>query len=250
MIILNIKLVISVLATSILFCGAITFASGTAPQGQVPQPEKVIKIEKPKTIFEGNIKNVARKALEAAEKIKFENNNSILSVTSNDGTISTYNLDNKEIQKWIVRNSIDLLNSGKDSPQDELLLKSVNSLIERQMYYKFAKNFYNVKFNPADIKKYITEQKEFFLNDENSGPFAKDLSDGLGITTDELFYDWEYDNFLKNYLWLQIKPQLEKENPIQEDELRQNYDNRLIEIFQKQLDDYFYGSKAKIVKIK
>jgi hypothetical protein len=203
--------------------------------------------ETPKSMTEIDIQSIAQEAVSKYQKLS---NHNEIEVTLDNKKKEKYNLkEDKELRKWIIRNRIDSKMAGVNLAGETLVKDSVNSMKKRNDAFKFAREKYDVKINPADVKKYIEDQMEFYENDDSMGPFFTKLTDGLGISKKEFYFEWEYDNFLNNYTWEKLRPAFEEKYPKKSDEDIMDYQDRIIKAYNNELNAYSSAKgKAKSVK--
>jgi len=246
------KIAIFIIASSLILGGAVTGGvkaeKDTMADGTEIAP--VLTQEDPKSILDTDIENIAKNGIKKYEEIS--NKNKQIKVELTNGTTEEYDLiSDKELRKWIIRTKIDSSMAGVELSETEVLNDSIKNMKKRNLTFKFAKENYNLKVNPGDVKKYISSEMEFYENDSKMEPFFTKLTSGLGIEKDEFYFEWEYDNFLNNFIWLQLRPKFEEKYPMKSNEDQMKYTDRLINAYNNELEAFIEKKgKVKTIKLK
>lgn len=242
-----------IIATSLVLGGIVTSGviKANAEKDKLADGTEIAAVlhqENPKSVADMDIQEIASNAISKYEDIS-KKNKKIKVELSND-LVEDYDLVNdKELRKWIIRTKIDSSMAGVELSDQGILNDSVKSMKKRNLAFKFAKENYNVKVNTADVKKYILEEMEFYENDPNMGPFFTKLTSGLGIEKKEFYLEWEYDNFLNNFMWLQLRQKFEEKYPADLNENQMDYTNKLIKAYNNELNA-FIDAKGKVKSVK
>ncbi|MFD1019609.1 hypothetical protein [Thalassobacillus hwangdonensis] len=145
----------------------------------------------------------------------------------------------KEMEKWMLRSYMDAKMVGAEEVSDEALVE--NALVaknQRENLLEYASQEFGVEVQPEDVRAFIDSQVEQIEKGEQELKFFKELSSSLGITLNEFYYEWEYDNFAMIYVSGEVFPILQERYGREEQEDGQEYQASLREIFIKGLDEF------------
>lgn len=145
-------------------------------------------------------------------------------------------LENDIEKKWVKRAVMQAKIDNRTIANKDILDEAINAMKKRQAWFDTAKEIYGVTVTEAELNSYIDSQYEEFKD----LPVITQVTDGLGISKKEFFYNFESDNFKKNLIWNKLKPYLMDKYPIYESE-KQNlleYNNRLVTMFNIEVDNF------------
>jgi hypothetical protein len=125
-----------------------------------------------------------------------------------DGVVTEadrYKVDEK-LKKWIIRTlGWEKLYYETDLTAEEVVQLSKKDMEEDRVWKEIAKNEYGITVTEEEIDNYIKE-----------GPDTSDLSQhlayaaALGLSLEELNHCFDRDIYIKNVIWLKLRPKLEK----------------------------------------
>lgn len=150
------------------------------------------------SIFEIDIYNIAKEAIKEYEYI-INNMNS-----------QTYKKNNSDLRKWIIRTYIDSSLTGQPLKGEKLLKSAEENLGRRTSMPKFAKKNYGVTVNQNEVYDKINRTMSLIERDGHS-QFFKRLSEGLGLSLTEFYFEWEYDNFERQLIGEKVYPIIEQD---------------------------------------
>ncbi|MDP5274050.1 hypothetical protein [Chengkuizengella axinellae] len=141
------------------------------------------------------------------------------------------------INKWIERLVINRVmsdNTDYINPIEILQSATTNAL-------RYESILIIAELNNVDMEKglfnYLESYKEEMLSIEDTRKITGILIEGLGLEDkNELFFEYDVDHYTKNYIWLQLRPKYEKENPKKNDETVVDYNDHILNLYNEDIN--------------
>jgi cell division protein FtsL len=134
-----------------------------------------------------------------------------------------YKVDEK-LKKWIIRTlGSEKLYYETDLTAEEVIQLSKKNMEVDRVWKEIAKSEYGITVTEEEIDNYIKE-----------GPDASDLPQHLayaatlGLSLEELNHGFDRDIYIKNVIWLKLRPELEKKFGITDN-------NKLVEKYEEEV---------------
>ncbi|MBM7837204.1 hypothetical protein JOC54_000435 [Alkalihalobacillus xiaoxiensis] len=134
-----------------------------------------------------------------------------------------------DLEKWLFRIDAQEQLNGVTSSDAELLEKAEQALMKRDLELYFAEEEYDVDFDSESVSEMIETELEQIRQAGQYETVIGGVLEGLGLTEEELAYEWDYDHFLANYAWREMEPQLADKYADSELPLREEYERELEE---------------------
>ncbi|NDI35608.1 hypothetical protein [Chengkuizengella sediminis] len=147
------------------------------------------------------------------------------------------NISEEYINKWIERIAINKVMSGKteDIKPEEILEDAISNALRYEVTLIMA-NLNNIDMSEG-LYSYIEGTKEEMMSIDTAKKITDELVDGLGLEdVDELFFEYDVDHYTNNYIWLQLRPEYEKENPKENNETMVDYTNRILDLYHEDIN--------------
>lgn len=176
-----------------------------------------------------NIKN----GIELKNEILKKYYTSFSKLTKNDNTIFI----DEEVDKWVERIAINIVSSGQTMNLDfeEAINAAKNSVLRHKAILLLADK-YNV--NGDKLNEFIEDQKQQALSSDAGRAIVDDVINGLGLKDEnELFYEYDFDHHQRSYIWSNIQSQYEKQYPKSDNEEPSHYRDRLLELFNSEVNE-------------
>ena len=128
---------------------------------------------------------------------------------------------------------IDRLTVGQlDYKPEEIVQSAINQAARHQ---KALAQQHNINLSENDVNKYIEDMKQTIAWDTTGEKLVTGVSRNLGLTMDELFFEYDRDHYLENLIWIKLKPYYEESNPNMENETALDYNKRLVQYYNQDI---------------
>lgn len=156
-------------------------------------------------------------------------------------------VNDERIDKWIERLAIDAIIFNKIDVDYSDIIKNAAFNTLRQDAVLLLANNYNVGINDSELKNYIENEKTRILSTDSGREVVKEVIEGLGLHSVEgLFYEYDLDHHINNYIWTKIKPIYEINNPMQENEDSLAYNRRLLNIYHNDIREIMNSYSIRV----
>ncbi|MHA7963820.1 hypothetical protein ACX93W_06715 [Paenibacillus sp. CAU 1782] len=141
------------------------------------------------------------------------------------------------VDKWVERIAINMINSGhKISLDSNDIINAARKSVLRHDAILLLAEKYGVDYDK--LNEFIEDQKRQALNSDTGRIVIDDVINGLGLKDiNELFYEYDFDHHQQSYIWSNIQPEYEKKNPKMENEDPSDYRDRLLELFNSEINE-------------
>ncbi|RIW28686.1 hypothetical protein D3H55_21155 [Bacillus salacetis] len=133
------------------------------------------------------------------------------------------------LNKWLIRIlAEEQLSYESDLTDDQVIKLAERALKEDEVWKSIAKEKYGVTVTEEEVDQYIKEGPDTF-----ELPQMQAYAAALGLSLEELNHEFDRDIYEKNAIWLKLKPELEKEYGLIDN-------NKQVEKYQEEVDKGVY----------
>ncbi|MCD5324408.1 MULTISPECIES: hypothetical protein [Pontibacillus] len=114
--------------------------------------------------------------------------------------------DDEQLKKWIIRTlAQEKLYFETDLTDKQVIEKSKQAMEKDKVWKDIAKKRYSITVSEEEVNHFIEEGP-----DTSELPEHRAFANALGLSIEELNHTFDRDIYVKNAMWLKLKPKLEK----------------------------------------